>query len=121
MRKKMTLGTVALVTGVLAFSGIAAAGGTAPTKVTVEGSGSVYGYVKSSKKSCMDDRKVNVYEIKGQKGGGDDNKIASDRADKQGDYYVWDVGNPGADKDFYARAGAIPGCEADSSPTIEVK
>ncbi len=121
MRKKITLGTVAIVSGVLALTGIATAGGSAPTKVTVEGTGNVYGYVESPKKSCMDDRKVTVYEQKGAKGGGDDKKVASDEASKNGQYYTWDVGNPGIDKKFYAKAGAIPGCAADSSPTFVIE
>ena len=119
MRKKITLGTVAIVSGVLALSGVANAGGGTPTKVTVEGTGNVYGYVDSAKKSCMDDRKVTVYKVKGQKGGGDDKKVASDNASKNGQYYTWDVGNPGIQGKFYARAGAIPGCAADSSPVVE--
>jgi hypothetical protein len=119
MSRKFNVFAVTLVTGVLATTGIATAGGSAPTKVTVEGTGNVYGYVESPKKSCMDDRKVTVFEQKGAKGGGDDKKVASDNASKQGDYYVWDVGNPGIDKKFYAKATAVPGCEGDSSPTVE--
>jgi len=118
MRKKITLGTVAIVSGVLALSGVANAGGGAPTKVTIEGTGNVFGYVESTKKSCMNDRKVTVFKQKGAKGGSDDKKVASDNASKSGDKYIWDVGNPGIQGKFYARAGAIPGCAADNSPSV---
>ena len=121
MRKQFTMGAIALATAVLATSGAAASGGSAPTKVTVEGTGNVFGYVESPKKQCMDDRKVTVFEQKGQKGGGDDEKVATDRASKSGDVYIWDVGNPGINRKFYARAGAIPGCAGDSSPTESVE
>ncbi len=114
---KTRITLLATVAG-LALSGTAYAGGAAPTKVTVEGTGDVFGYVESPKKACMKDRKVTVFKQKGEKGGGDDEKVASDNASKSGDRYRWSVGNPGINGKFYARAGAISGCAADSSKTV---
>jgi hypothetical protein len=104
--------------GAIGMSTSASAGGAAETKVTIKGPGDVYGYVKSPKVKCMDDRKVTVFKQKGARGGGNDVKMASDNASLNGDRYQWSVGNPGIQGKFYARAGRIPGCKADNSKTI---
>lgn len=120
MRSKATLAVAAVVA--LVASGPAQAGGDADTKVTIKAPGSeVYGYVKSSKPNkCADDRLVKVFRQKGgEQGGGDDVKIGSDRAQANGDRYMWSIGNPGVQgKKIYAKAGRIPGCLPDASPTI---
>jgi hypothetical protein len=103
-------------------AGAAQAGGDADTKVTIKAPGSeVYGYVKSSKENkCANDRLVKVFRQKGgSQGGGDDVKIGSDRAQPNGDRYMWSIGNPGVQgKKIFAKAGRIPGCLPDASPTI---
>lgn len=102
--------------------GAAQAGGDASTKVIIKAPGSeVYGYVKSSKENkCANDRLVKVFRQKGgEQGGGDDVKVGSDRAQPNGDRYMWSIGNPGLQgKKIYAKAGRIPGCLPDASPTI---
>lgn len=117
-RRMSYASAILAVAGALGLSGAASAGGTAPTKVTIEGTGDVFGYVESPMKACMKDRKVVVFKQKGSKGGGDDEKVASDTAQKSGDHYQWSVGNPGINGKFYARARAIPGCAGDSSKTV---
>jgi len=112
------LGATLAVAGGLGLSGAASAGGTAPTKVTIEGTSDVFGYVESPDRDCMKDRKVAVLKQQGSKGGGDDEKVGADNASKSGDRYRWSVGNPGINGKFYARARAIPGCEGDSSKTV---
>jgi hypothetical protein len=105
------------VCAVMAFAGTAYGGGAANTKVTVKGSSEIYGYVKSSKRKCMNDRKVTVFK----RMGGDFVKVASDRASKQGDRYQWSIGNPGLQgKTIYARAGKIAGCKAGKSELYKV-
>lgn len=99
----------------------AGAGSDATTKVTIKAPGSeVYGYVKSSKPSkCANNRKVKVFRQKGRRGGGDDVKVGDDRAQPNGDRYMWSIGNPGLQgRKIYAKAGRIPGCLPDASPTI---
>lgn len=121
MNKNRIGGAVALIAaiGTMGLSAAANAAGDAPTKVTVEGTGNVFGYVESPKKTCMDGRKVSVYKQKGKKGGSDDKKVASDTADKNGNLYIWDVGNPGIQGKFYAKVSATNGCEGDTSPTVK--
>lgn len=120
MRSKAIL-AVGAVAAVVA-SGAAQAGGDAETKVTIKAPGSeVYGYVKSPKPNkCADDRKVKVFRQKGgEQGGGDDIKVGTDRAARNGDRYMWSIGNPGLQgRKIYAKAGRIPGCLPDASPTI---
>lgn len=118
LRTRAPLLAVALaVCTALAVTGIAYAGGGAKTKVTVKGSSEIYGYVKSSKKKCMKDRKVTVF----RKQGGDFVKVASDRASKSGNRYQWSIGNPGLQgKTIYARAGKIAGCKAGKSALYKV-
>jgi hypothetical protein len=103
-------------------AGAAQAGGDADTRVIIKAPGSeVYGYVKSSKENkCAADRLVKVFRQKGgSQGGGDDVKIGSDRAQANGDRYMWSIGNPGVQgKKIFAKAGRIPGCLPDASPTI---
>ena len=123
MKGKAFLAATAIVAvGGLAVTSSVGARADADTKVTIKApGGDVYGYVKSSKpKRCADDRKVKVYRQKGgAQGGGDDIKIGTDNASKNGDRYQWSIGQPGVSgKKIYARAGKIPGCKADNSPTI---
>lgn len=120
MRGKALVAATAVAA--LFAQGAAQAGGDADTKVTIKAPGSeVFGYVKSSKPNkCADDRLVKVFRQKGgSQGGGDDVKIGSDRAQANGDRYQWSIGNPGVQgKKIFAKAGRIPGCLPDASPTI---
>jgi len=118
IRKRHAAVIALAVCGAFVVGGSASAGGPAATKVTINGPGDVFGYVKSAKRKCMNDRKVTVLKQKGARGGGDDVPVASDRASRSGDRYQWSVGNPGIQGKFYARAGKISGCKAGASPTI---
>ena len=105
----------------VAVTGIAHGAGPAKTRVTVKGSSEIYGFVKSPKTKCMNDRKVTVFRQKGAIGGGNDVRVASDNADRQGDRYRWSIGNPGLQgKKIYARAGKAPGCKAGRSASYRV-
>ncbi len=109
---------VASAGAAIAFSGVATAGGGARTTVTIQGGGSVSGYVKSSKLKCKNERKVKVYRKVGAVGGGDDQKIGSDTSSPNGTRYQWSIGNPGATGKIYAKTGSKPGCRNDTSKVI---
>lgn len=120
MRPTARLPRAAAVLGAcaaIAATGAAQAREAARTKVTVKGSSEIYGYVKSPKKKCMRDRKVTVFEEMGA----DFVKVASDRAERQGDRYRWSIGNPGLQGEtIYARAGRMAGCKAGKSALYQV-
>ena len=103
---------------------IAAAGGPAPTKVTIvpENDG-FYGFVKSTKPNkCANGRKVILLK---QLGSGQsphtDQKIGTDIAQANGDGYMWSTGNSGHMKGkFYARVKRTPECLADTSKSVKM-
>jgi hypothetical protein len=101
----------------VALTGFASAGGLAETRVTINVDGRDYfGKVKSPRQRCVNERKVNLIKQKGERGGGDDIKIASDLANADGE---WSTGNTGSKGRHYARAPRIPGkCKGDSSRTL---
>jgi hypothetical protein len=106
-----------LVTG-----GGAAAGttGDAPTTVTIRAQGvDLSGTVASPKpRRCAADRKVIVIKQIGTRGGGDDQRFATDNASLNGGVYEWSTGNTGVAGRFYAKVRRITGCKGDTSPTI---
>jgi hypothetical protein len=63
---------------------------------------------------------VFVAGARARRGGGAVTKVTlyMDTADLSGGRYAWDTGNTGASGKFYARAGKIPGCKADTSKTV---
>jgi hypothetical protein len=119
-----------IATGLVALSGVVAttmahAAGDAETAVTIKGAGTgdPYGAVKSSKPNkCADGRLVKVYKEKGgEQGGGDDEYTGvSDSASFSNGKYRWFVGQPNLNGKHYAKAPHIPGCEADTSKTIDL-
>ncbi len=117
-----TLAAVAVA--LTAVTGVAAAAGAAETKVTIkEQSGDFSGKVKSSDPArCAEDRKVTLFEQLGdEQNPSQDDKVASDRASLNGNRYEWSTGNTGLDSGkYYARAGKISGCKADTSKTVSV-
>jgi hypothetical protein len=124
LKAKLLMAAMATVLcGVLALSGVAGARSSATTKVTIKYNGDGFqGLVKSSKPNlCANHRKVNVYRQKGNaQDPSSDTNLYTETASKQGDRYKWNTGNSGqAHGRFYARAGKIPGCKADSSDTIQ--
>ena len=104
----------------VALTSLASAGGGADTRVTIQVEGRDYfGKVKSPRQRCVNERKVKLYKQKGERGGGDDIKIASDLADEDGD---WSTGNTGSRGKHYARAPKIPDkCKGDSSRTLRTE
>jgi hypothetical protein len=121
LRTKLIPSILALVVvAALGLTASAGARGAAETNVTIrENSGDFHGKVKSSKQSCVDERKVALYKQKGHdQMPSQDKKVASDSASSNGE---WSTGNTGFEKGkFYARAKAISGCQGDNSETVKV-
>jgi hypothetical protein len=125
MRTRLLVAPVtvtAVVAGTVLMSGAAAGAARAPSTVTIDAEGTdLFGTVSSPKPAkCAAGRKVIVFKQVGSRGGGDDEKFASDSAEKQGDSYVWSTGNTGTQGRFYAKVRRTAHCKADSSPTIKV-
>ncbi len=122
MRKLVgTAVSVVMVAGTLAV-GVASAGTRADTTVTIKANGGdYYGYVKSSSpRKCAKDRKIVVFRQTGQvQNPREDEKIGSDLASRNGDRFIWSIGNSGMYGKIYARAGRTPDCKPDTSRTIE--
>jgi hypothetical protein len=54
----------------------------------------------------------------GTRGGGDDERLASDTASLNGDVYEWSTGNTGTAGKFYAKVRRTAKCKGDTSPTV---
>jgi hypothetical protein len=123
LRAKLLPAVVVAICGALVVTGIAGAGGRAETKVTIKVEGRDFsGKVKSPRRKCMRDRKVNLYKQRGaEQRPSTDNKVASDTADLQNDFAVWNTGNTGQSGKFYARAPKTPDCKADNSRTLHTE
>lgn len=118
------LGTpvVVMMTGLLLTSGAAAGAARAPSTVTIKAEGTdLSGTVSSPRPvKCADGRKVIVLKQVGTRGGGDDEKLGTDTAEKQGGAFVWSTGNTGQSGRFYAKVRRTASCKSDTSPTIKV-
>jgi len=117
------LRSVVAITACAALVGVgaASAGGAADTRVTIKGpNGDFHGKIKSAKSKCLGGRKVTVYRLVGN--GYDpenDERIASDTSERQGDVGKWSVGNTGeTDGAFYALATRSQGCKSAVSKPI---
>lgn len=121
-RSMTLLASLAVVAGTVPTSGAAAGASRAASTVTIDAEGTdLFGTVSSPKPAkCADGRKVVVFEQVGSRGGGDDEKLASDTAEKQGEDYVWSTGNTGEAGRFYAKVRRTASCKPDTSPTIKV-
>lgn len=119
MRTKLLAATVLVVGALLGFSGIATAAGAAETTVTIKAEGrDLFGYVSSPKPlRCADNREVKVFKV--TRSG--NQLIGTDNASKNGNRYMWSLGNTGMKGKFFAKAPRISGCEGDKSPTIRVR
>jgi hypothetical protein len=121
MKLKSLLIVAMAVCGAVAMTGIAGAGGgAAETKVTFRpDNGDFHGSVISPRLNrCADNRTVKVYRQRGRRQNpGQEDVVAKDTSELQGDRGVWSTGNTGLDGKFYARAGRTPGCKADASRT----
>ena len=123
MRSRLTVLVIGVVACSIAFAGVAAAGGSVATRLTIRGpNGDFHGRVISASTSCLGDRRVSVFEQLGdEQSPSTDDRIASDTSDQQGDHGEWSVGNTGfRDGFFYAKVGRAPGCRGDRSKTIEL-
>lgn len=123
MRGKLLAVTVLALCGAVGLTSVASAAEGADTRVTIRAEGlDLSGFVNSPRpQRCANDRKVVVFKQKGQRGGGDDERFASDNASLNGDRYEWSTGNTGTSGRFYARARRIEGCKGDSSRTIRAE
>ena len=123
MRTRLTVLLIGVVACSIAFAGVAVAGGSVATRLTIRGpNGDFHGRVNSTSASCLGDRRVSVFEQLGdEQSPSTDDRIASDTSDVQGDHGEWSVGNTGfRDGFFYAKVGRAPGCRAARSRTIEL-
>ena len=95
----------------------------AATKVTIKAEGTdLSGRVASPRPArCAAERKVVVFKQRGARGGGDDERFASDTTDEQGGVWVWSTGTTGTEGRFYAKVKRITGCKGDTSPTIRAE
>jgi hypothetical protein len=110
--------TVGLVGGSAATASTAA-----PTTVTITADGTdLSGTVSSTKPlKCADQRTVIVIKQFGTRGGGDDQRFASDGAELEGGVYRWDTAINGTPGHFYAKVKPIDGCNGDTSNTIHAQ
>ena len=89
--------------------------GKASTTVTIQGGGSISGYVKSSNENkCANGRKVIVWRVKKD---APDQKVVTDTATANGDKYQWSAGSPGNGK-YFAEAKETSKCEGDVSKIV---
>ena len=111
---------IGVAAGLATGGGAVGAAGDAVTTVTITAEGTdLSGTVASPRpKKCAADRLVVVFKQKGARGGGDDVRVASDRASLSGGVYRWSTGNTGTEGRFYAKVRHIDGCKGDTSPTI---
>ena len=115
-RKLVAIGASLAVLGggLLVSSGADAKRGKASTKVTIQGGGSISGYVKSSAENrCANGRKITVYRLKNDH----EEKITTDTATPNGDKYQWSAGNPGNGR-YFAAAKETSKCEGDLSKVV---
>ena len=119
-----TLRITAAIAAIFLLGGlvsVATARRAAETKVTIQGGGGEYfGYVKSTKLKCKNNRKVKLYKQLGSEPHPRTDKfINSDLAQPNGNGYQWNTGSTGVHHGkVYARAGRIEGCKPDNSRTI---
>jgi len=92
----------------------------AKTTVTIKAEGTdLSGTVRSPKpKVCANNRTVLLIRQVGIRGGGDDERLASDTASLNGTVYEWSTGNTGTAGKFYAKVRRTAKCKGDTSPTV---
>jgi hypothetical protein len=116
---------LALVTAVVASSlwiaGLASAGGSARTTVTIQGpDGDFHGRIRSESPACVADRTVRLF-MSETADGPFERTGNSDTSEQQGRVGVWSMGNTGhRDGYFYAKASRAPGCRGDRSDVLHL-
>lgn len=87
-----------------------------PSQVTIHADGvDLSGFVTSNNPGCLSGRKVVVFKQIGTRGGGDDQRLATDTSDDDGS---WNTGNTGVEGYFYAKVRANTTCGRAVSSTV---
>lgn len=118
--KHLAVPAIALCMVGVGFNGGAEAAGKAKTTVTIRAENTdLSGTISSPKPNeCAAGRTVIVIKQKGKRGGGNDVRIGSDTASKQGGVYRWSTGNTGMEGKFYAKVKTTGTCKGDTSKTV---
>jgi hypothetical protein len=105
----------------LLFTGLASAGTSARTTLTIRGpNGDFQGRIKSPDPDCVGERVVRLF-MSESADGPFERTGNSDTSEQQGDVGVWSMGNTGLrDGFFFVRTGRVPGCRADRSKVLEL-
>lgn len=121
--KHLAVPAIALCIVGVGFTGGAEAAAKARTTVTIKAENTdLSGTVSSPKPNkCAAGRTVILMKQKGTRGGGNDVRIASDTASKQGGVYRWSTGNTGMEGRFYAKVRATSKCKGDTSRTVRAE
>lgn len=95
----------------------------APVTVTIAAAGTdLSGTLTSPRAGCVHGRTVVVWRQRGARGGGDDERFASDVSSAGGGRTAtWSTGTTGAEGRFYARVARTPTCRGDESPTVTAR
>jgi hypothetical protein len=121
-RSPVALACIVALGAGLALAGNASAHrGAARTTVTIRAeSDGFFGFVKSPKARCANNRKVILFRQLGRtQSPRTDARYMVETAEKQGNRFRWDTGNSGnVSGRYYARAPKRPGCRAGSSMTV---
>ncbi len=111
--------TVLVLPTAAALTPTALAAAKAKTTVTIKAEGTdLSGQVSSPRAGCKDGRKVIVFKQIGSRGGGNDQRFATDTAEEDGS---WSTGNTGTEGRFYAKVRATSACKGDTSKTIRAQ
>lgn len=122
MKTRLAILLVAVVAASsLTFVGLATAGTTARTIVTIKGpDGDFHGKIKSQDPGCLGDRLVRLF-MSDNADGPFERTGNSDTSEQQGDVGVWSFGNTGLrDGFFYAKAKRTPDCRGGRSRVLEL-
>jgi hypothetical protein len=107
---------------VLAPTAQASFAAPARTTVTIQAEGTdLSGEVRSPRRSCRGERTVIVFRQVGTRGGGDDERFASDTSQLIDGVGRWSTGNTGTPGRFYAKVRATSLCAAALSPTVRAQ
>lgn len=87
------------------------------TTVTIKDGTGLYGKVTSTRRRCVDSRRVAVVKQIGTRGGGDDRVFGHDTADADG---KWKFNPNLVEGKIYARVRATSRCAANTSRTIRI-
>lgn len=124
-RSRTTLVALTATAALGPFAVVALAG--APTQaqtraavtVSIQAQGTdLSGEVRSRRGACRSEVPVVVVRQRGSRGGGNDERFASDTTGTDGS---WSTGNTGTEGRFYAKVRGTQGCAPDTSPTITAR